>query len=336
MVTLHSAGRGRRSAFTLIELLVVIAIIAILIGLLLPAVQKVREAAARAKCANNLKQLAIAAHAYHDVEGAFPVNSLITDQNNNWVSPNWSWLARILPYIEQGNLYQQAGIPTQRLDGGAAIRNPPTNLTQIAVATQVNTFLCPSDPSSTQARTDRANLPGMLVGLTNYKGVAGGNWGYYRNATLANDAGTPPNIAADARWMNPSTINGSYNGLNDGDGIFFRADYRIKRRIASITDGTSNTFMIGEDIPEKNIHCSWPFANTATGTCAIAPNCKRTNGTEFAATDWPNVYSFRSRHPSGLQFALADGSVRFINDSIPLATYRAMATISGGETLTAQ
>jgi prepilin-type N-terminal cleavage/methylation domain-containing protein/prepilin-type processing-associated H-X9-DG protein len=324
-----------RSGFTLIELLVVIAIIAILIGLLLPAVQKVREAAARAKCQNNLKQLAIAVHAYHDVEGNFPVNSLITDQNNNWVSPNWSWLARILPQIEQGNLYQLAGIPTQRLDGGARIANPPTNPTQVAVATQVTTFLCPSDGANTQARTDRANLPGMLVGLTNYKGVAGGNWGYYRNATLANDAGTPPNIAADARWLNPSTINGSYNGLNDGDGIFFRADYRVKRRIASITDGTSNTFMIGEDIPEKNIHCAWPFANTATGTCAIAPNGKRANGTEFGAGDWPNVYSFRSRHPGGLQFALADGSVRFIADSIPLVIYRAMATISGGETLTA-
>jgi prepilin-type N-terminal cleavage/methylation domain-containing protein/prepilin-type processing-associated H-X9-DG protein len=325
----------RSSGFTLIELLVVIAIIAILIGLLLPAVQKVREAAARAQCQNNLKQLALACHNYHDVEGRFPVNSLITDQSNNWVSPNWSWLARILPYIEQGNMYQQAGIPTQRLDGGAPIANPPTNPTQIVVATQVKTFLCPSDDSSQGPRTDRANLAGMLVGVTNYKGVAGANWGYYRNATLPNDAGRPPNIATDARWINPSTINGSYNGLNDGDGIFFRADYRIKRRLADITDGTSNTFMIGEDIPSKNIHSAWPFANTATGTCAIAPNCKRTNGTEFAVTDWPNVYSFRSRHPGGLQFAYADGSVHFISDSIALATYRSLATISGGEVATA-
>jgi prepilin-type N-terminal cleavage/methylation domain-containing protein len=326
---------ARQRAFTLIELLVVIAIIALLIGLLLPAVQKVREAAARMKCQNNLKQLALGVHNYHDAEGLFPVNSLITDQGNNWVSPNWSWLARILPYIEQGNLHRQAGIPTQPLDGGAAIANPPTNPTQIVVATQVNTFICPSDGTNTQTRTDRANLGGMLVGGTNYKGVGGGNWGYYRNATLANDAGTPPNIAADARWLNPSTANGSYNGLNDGDGIFFRTDYRVKRRITSITDGTSNTFMIGEDIPEKNIHNAWPFANTATGTCAIAPNGKQANGTEFGAGDWPNVYSFRSRHIGGLQFAQADGSVRFINDSIPLANYRAMATISGGETITA-
>ena len=318
-------GRG----FTLIELLVVIAIIAVLIGLLLPAVQKVREAAARSSCMNNLKQIALAVHSYHDANLTMPTNTLITDQQSNWIRPNWSWLARVLPYVEMDPLYRNARIPTNNL--GDTTGTPST---RDLCATQIKVYLCPTDPDSNAGpRTDRANLVGMSVGLTNYKGVSGANWGWYSNAASnpPNDEGSPPFIATDARWINPSTIDGSYNGLNNGDGLFFRTDYRHQRRLTDIADGTSNTFMVGEDLPIKNVHCSWPFANTANGTCGIGPNAKRTNGTEFGASDWPNVYSFRSLHPGGLQFALADGSVTFVKESIDLATYRAMATIKGGE-----
>jgi prepilin-type N-terminal cleavage/methylation domain-containing protein len=311
-----------RSAFTLIELQVVIAIIAILIGLLLPAVQKVREAAQRAECTNNLKQLAVAVHSYHSSERYFPVNSLIQDRQDNWNAPNWSWLARILPHIEMDNLYRDGNVPKNTL-----------GQSQDVLAMQVRAFLCPSDPlSATGPRTDRANLVGKPVGLTNYKGVSGANWGLWSSAEAnpPNDAGGTP-IGCEARWVNPSTIDGSENGLNDGDGIFFRTDYRHKRRMQDILDGTSNTFIIGEDLPDKDIHCAWPFANTANGTCAIAPNARRADGTEYDLSDWPNVYSFRSRHPGGLQFANADGSVRFVSNSIDLPTYRALATIKGGE-----
>ena len=315
----------RRAAFTLIELLVVIAIIAILIGLLLPAVQKVREAAARMSCSNNLKQLALAAHSYHDAEGYFPVNSLIQDRQNNWNAPNWSWLARILPYIEQDNLYRQGNIPISSFAQNDA--------TKATVATQIKTFLCPSDPSSaTGPWTDRANLVGMPIGLTNYKGVSGANWGLWSWAEQnpPDDAGGI-GIGCDAQWVNPSTIDGSENGLNDGDGLFFRTDFRHKHRITDISDGTSNTFMVGEDLPSMNVHCAWPFANTATGTCAIAPNARQANGVPYPMGQWPNVYSFHSMHTGGLQFANADGSVHFISNTILLPTYRALATMRGGE-----
>jgi prepilin-type N-terminal cleavage/methylation domain-containing protein/prepilin-type processing-associated H-X9-DG protein len=305
----------RRAAFTLIELLVVIAIIAILIGLLLPAVQKVREAASRAKCQNNLKQLALAVHAYHDAYNVFPINTGYTIDNTR---PNWSWLARILPYVEQENLAKLGGIPN-------APMNDPQAMT--AMATEVPLFLCPSDAWSHQGpRTDEFNITGQPVGQTNYKGVSGANWG--NNASLGTGPGSP--FACDARWRNPS-LSGSYSGLDEGDGVFYRTDYRRPLRLTGITDGTSTTLMIGEDLPEKNRHCDWPYHNHANGTCAIGPNARAIDGTEYTPSDWPNVYSFHSRHTNGLNFALADGSVTFIRDDIELSLYRALATIRAGE-----
>ncbi len=313
-----------RCAFTLIELLVVIAIIAILIALLVPAVQKVREAANRAQCANNLKQLALATHNYHDVQKTLPRNGnafgLTNSHGTNGTgccgvgAPHWSWIARTLPYFEQDNLYKQGGIPDSRMNLNANV---------LAVLRQDLAVLnCPSD-KSVRFRTNAADLGGTNVAVTNYKGVSGSNWGTDFFPTESN---------FNTQYRNPGK-NGSFNGLENGDGIFWRADIRRgKFPFAKVTDGTSNTFMIGEDVPEFIQWNAWAYSNGANATCAIPPNTGITIPTPGGFGDWPNRYSFRSRHPSGLQFALADGSVRFVSESIPLLSYRAMCTVAGDET----
>ncbi|MCI0460175.1 MAG: DUF1559 domain-containing protein [Gemmataceae bacterium] len=313
----HQQSRG----FTLLELLVVSAILAVLLGLLLAAVQRVREAANRLACTNNLKQLALAIHAYHDTQRVFPANSLqsqsVLEGTFGPRTKAWSWLSRLLPYLEHGNLYRQGNIPNNTL---LQSRN--------VVATQIKAFLCPSDPASAVGpRPDAADIgehvggpftpPYIPAGQTNYKGVSGSNW-----------------MWGDARWHNKGA-NGSWDGLTHGDGIFYRSDYLSPKQLTSLRDGTSTTFMIGEDVPLENLWCSWPYANNAVGTCAIAPNARAVDGSTYSSRDWHNVYSFRSRHPGGLHFAYADGSVHFLRDSIDLKAYRALATIRGGETVAA-
>ena len=126
------------------------------------------------------------------------------------------------------------------------------------------------------------------------------------------------------------------NGLDQGDGIFYRTDGNTNTsghgplNMDLIKDGTSNTFLIGEDIPSVNQWCSWPYSNNAVGTCAIPLNYQ---DNPLSTGDWPNQYSFRSNHSQGANFAYADGHVAFINQSIATTTYRALATYAGGETV---
>jgi prepilin-type N-terminal cleavage/methylation domain-containing protein/prepilin-type processing-associated H-X9-DG protein len=303
--------RRCRSAFTLIELLVVIAIIAILIGLLIPAVQKVREAANMATCKNNMKQIVLAAHDYHGVYQHFPGNSQAEggwDWNYQKTQKSWSWLARLLPHLEQGNLYTLANIP-----------NNTFLASQTYLTTGLPVFWCPSDNSqSLSPSTNRANLQGVPIATSNYKGVTGSCWAY---GTYVNTQGT---------------CSGK-DGLTGGNGIFNRDDNNKPRRIADIKDGTSNTFFLGEDIPEIDAHCAWMYANGSMATCGIPPNVMKnpTTGALYDPYgDWPYIYSFRSRHTGGLNMGLADGSVRFIADSIDLPTWRALASINGGEPVT--
>jgi prepilin-type N-terminal cleavage/methylation domain-containing protein len=319
---------SKRQGFTLIELLVVIAIIAILIGLLLPAVQKVREAAARMSCQNNLKQIAIACHSYQDVNQALPRGGIDSwDQNGN----TWSFLALILPYIEQDNLFRQANIPYDFISAHPA-----------QVATQIKVYLCPSDPISNNgpSTTDTSIGPGPATafGYSNYNGVCGANWGGDPGGTGWVPAGYSPPI-----WSRQGTNTPSWDGFANGDGVFAWKDingflasqgYSVpnpdnrKVRLTDITDGTSNTFMLGEVSPVYNVSCTWVHTTDSIATCAIPPNNKQYVSNP---TNWTMVQSFRSFHPGGLLFGYADGSVHYVSNAIDLATYRAMATIQGGE-----
>jgi prepilin-type processing-associated H-X9-DG protein len=167
-------------------------------------------------------------------------------------------------------------------------------------------------------------LAGFEIAVTCYKGVSGANWGF----------DTWENRPVSTTWPNPSAA-GSYDGLTFADGAMYRSDISHPLRLDQIGDGTSQTFLIGEDVPAVDRWASWPYANNAYGTCAIPPNATEPDGQAVPADDWGDLWAFRSRHPGGLQFGLADGSVRFIRTSIPLPVYRALATIRGGEVLDA-
>jgi type II secretory pathway pseudopilin PulG len=303
-------ARGRDAA-TLVELLVVIGILGILISLLLPAVQSSRESARRAACGNNSRELGVGIHLYHGAHARFPPGRMFGQFGTGRDSTAWGWFAHMLPFVGQSALYEKGDIPssTIRNSGIAATTIPPV--------------LCPSDFASGRGpRDDTGNMMGFPIGLSNYKAVSGANWGAdYSIGALPGMLGT--------KWMNIGT-NGSFDGLDEGDGIMLRSDWKLGRTKAEITDGLSNTFMIGESAPEYDAYCSWPYSNGGYSSCAIPPN-------HFGdgRDDYANMQSFKSLHPGGLHFVLADGSVHFINEAIDLAAYRGLATIASGEIATA-
>ncbi len=215
----------RRGAFTLIELLVVIAIIGVLIGLLLPAVQKVRDAASRAQCTNNLKQIGLALHSYHDAMGSFPPgymdgNPAGPNTPDMDVGPGWGWAAYLLPFLEQQNVYNQINFSVGiGLGSNTAVSQVPLKV-----------FQCPADPyqqSFTAWPTSVVVAHGNYVGCNGWVECfanAGGDYNPSSDGGAAMDGDTGATGAA-------------------GDGLFYR---NSQNRIASVTDGLSNTIIVGE------------------------------------------------------------------------------------------
>jgi len=304
----------QRRAFTLIEILVVIAIIGILIALILPAVQNVRNTADRLRCTNNLKQIGLALHNYHNVQGTLPPAIFENFSPKPRDKFQWlSWMGRILPYVEQQALYadMEAAYASQ-----GSNRDPFVNPPHHGLATVLDIFKCYSDARQYQA----TYADGLTVAFTGYLGVSGTN-------------------------------------LRGNDGTLY---WCSKVQLSDVTDGTSNTLMVGERPPSWDLVYGWwysgagqwdysytPLHNSGSSdvTLGMAELNIRTNnipqmdacppgpyaygpGTIFNPCD---QFHFWSLHPNGGNFLAADGSVKFITYSAaPVMT--AMATRAGGET----
>jgi len=328
----------RTSAFTLIELLVVIAIIAILIGLLLPAVQKVREAAARAKCSNNLKQFGIGLHSYHDVNNRFPPGGQGgvsadgqlrgLDQPGNsgqWDSDQGSWLVYVLPYVEQDALYKQIN-PQQN------VFNSVGSKAGILSGKPPPIWRCPSD----DYELDRP--------WTNYAGCLGPQ-------CLAGQCGSEPNQV----WCQPenSGVGGGVANMgytwspdhgNSGSATYIRGMFNRQGAVMLMSsmsgDGTSNTLLVGETLPAQHDHFTnvgwWHFNGGGVGAGTIVPINYRSDGQSCSPPDryrgnWNVAWGFKSKHTGGANFVLGDASVRFISQTIDHRTYQLLGCRNDGQ-----
>ncbi len=302
-----------RGGFTLIELLVVIAIIAVLIGLLLPAVQKVREAAARLQCQNNLKQIALACVNYEVRHGMFP--------RSNTTSPPWhGWPALILPDLEQENVSKIYVMSANWYD---PVNEPARNA-------QVATFLCPSASRGRIGQSDVAGAPGSPF--------SGAAWDYTNVSVVAQP------LLAYLNYPDPASYPLIWRGVMSSTGS----------TVAQITDGLSNTLLVTEDAnrPEywvkgrRILHLIPPFGGAGPGvaTGGVWADHQKGFGIEGTSPDGltligecaincNNAYEIYAFHPGGANAAMADGSVRFLRESISIRTLAALTTRAGGEVI---
>ncbi|MEW4526552.1 DUF1559 domain-containing protein [Maioricimonas sp. JC845] len=290
-----------RRGFTLIELLVAITILAILIALLLPAVQSAREAARRTRCSSRLSQLGLALHSYHDAHRALPINGTVYEPSASEYRTR-SWLQCVLPDIDQKNLHD-------RIEAGSAMVD-----NQTAAETVVPLFFCPSDTHTGRTGAGIDVPPGWQVALTNYRSCAGDNWPF-----------DPFERESEA---------GRFSGSNlgwgtEGNGVIgFGKGWPVLTRLSDVRDGASQTIALGETVV-MNANVSWWFhADHSAATCAIPIN----HGLDVEDEDnWADRRGFMSRHPGGAQFVMVDGSVRMISESIEQETFYALGTIDGDE-----
>jgi prepilin-type N-terminal cleavage/methylation domain-containing protein/prepilin-type processing-associated H-X9-DG protein len=334
--------RSRRG-FTLIELLVVIAIIGVLIALLLPAVQAAREAARRAQCTNNLKQLGVACHNYHDQVGKFPTGMYLHPVFGPTTGVAWnnaSWLVLLLPQMEQQPLFNSVNFSKMfgsNISGGwrwSTIYAGEDNMT--VRLTVINSLICPSDDSPNLDRTNADDLIGLEAAGTSYVGnlgdnclaCAGGLNDRLGQVVQCSDMNLPCRLPqlGHARITDPQLNNGS----PAGSGIFWAWGADVGMNM--ITDGTSNTLMAGEQIRKSTRWNAWVHANQTIGSTAIPLNYKLPTPN---VENWTRQYTFRSQHPGGANFLFSDGSVKFVKTTINFPIYQALSTRAGGEIVSA-